>query len=273
MQRFIEREHPRVTIWYHQALQIVVKSTGDAKLEKLYSTRSGLPRKALPRYHGTAISWQNHTFPGDTAFVVELPGGRAPGGRRPPPRERRAVARSRGGAAARGREADPYGAGRRAGHGRLRAAPLRHPRLAPARPEGDRRALHRHVHLRARLQPVLAQRAGPGAARAARHLLALRDRPRRHDLPAREADNHVPPHRRPELRRDRHRARGHERRAGDGRPPPARGLAPPHARPPGPLRDRRPERDRAQREPVEPVPPRERAASPHARRTPTSRSP
>ncbi|HVG74090.1 MAG TPA: DUF2817 domain-containing protein, partial [Thermoleophilaceae bacterium] len=36
MQRFIEREHPRITIWYHQALQIVVKSTGDAKLEKLY---------------------------------------------------------------------------------------------------------------------------------------------------------------------------------------------------------------------------------------------
>ena len=78
MQRFIEREHPRITIWYHQALQIVVKSTGDAKLEKLYSARSGLPRKALPRYHGTVISWQNHSFPGDTAFVVELPGGALP---------------------------------------------------------------------------------------------------------------------------------------------------------------------------------------------------
>jgi beta-N-acetylhexosaminidase len=78
MQRFIEREHPRATIWYHQALHIVVKSTGDPKLEKLYSARSGLPRKALPRYHGTAISWQNHSFPGDSAFVVELPGGTLP---------------------------------------------------------------------------------------------------------------------------------------------------------------------------------------------------
>jgi N-acetylmuramoyl-L-alanine amidase len=78
MQGFIERERPRVTLWYHQALRMVVKSTGDAKLERLYSVRSGLPRRSLPRYHGTAVSWQNHTFAGDTAFVVELPGGALP---------------------------------------------------------------------------------------------------------------------------------------------------------------------------------------------------
>ena len=57
---------------------MVVKSTGDAKLERLYSARSGLPRTSLPRYHGTAVSWQNHSFTGDTAFVVELPGGALP---------------------------------------------------------------------------------------------------------------------------------------------------------------------------------------------------
>ena len=78
MQSFIERERPRVSLWYHQALRIVVKSTGDPKLERLYSARSGLPRRSLPRYHGTAISWQNHTFAGDSAFVVELPGGALP---------------------------------------------------------------------------------------------------------------------------------------------------------------------------------------------------
>jgi beta-N-acetylhexosaminidase len=78
MQRFIERERPRVTVWYHQALSIVVKSSGDARLERLYSSRSGLPRRSLPRYHGTAISWQNHAFDGDSAFVVELPGGALP---------------------------------------------------------------------------------------------------------------------------------------------------------------------------------------------------
>jgi protein MpaA len=78
MQRFIEREKPRVTLWYHQALHIVVKSTGDPVIERLYSARSRLPRRSLPRYHGTAVSWQNHSFPGDSAFVVELPGGPLP---------------------------------------------------------------------------------------------------------------------------------------------------------------------------------------------------
>jgi N-acetylmuramoyl-L-alanine amidase-like protein/zinc carboxypeptidase len=78
IQRFVERERPRVTLWYHQALRMVVRSTGDPALERLYSRRSGLPRKRLPRYHGTAVSWQNTSFAGDTAFVVELPGGALP---------------------------------------------------------------------------------------------------------------------------------------------------------------------------------------------------
>jgi N-acetylmuramoyl-L-alanine amidase len=78
IQRFVERVRPRVTLWYHQALQIVVKSAGDAKLQRLYSRLSGLRRRSLPAYHGTAVSWQNSTFPGDTAFVVELPAGPLP---------------------------------------------------------------------------------------------------------------------------------------------------------------------------------------------------
>jgi N-acetylmuramoyl-L-alanine amidase len=76
LERFIERVRPRVTIWYHQALTIVVKSKGDPKLQRLYSRLSGLPWRKLPAYHGTAVSWQNKTFPGDTAFVVELPAGK-----------------------------------------------------------------------------------------------------------------------------------------------------------------------------------------------------
>ena len=75
LERFVERVRPRVTLWYHQALRIVVRSQGDPKLEQLYSRRSGLPRRALTRYHGTATGWQNHRFAGDTAFVVELHGG------------------------------------------------------------------------------------------------------------------------------------------------------------------------------------------------------
>jgi len=75
LMRFIERERPRITVWYHQALEIVVRSTGDPALERMYSRLSGLRRRSLPRYHGTAISWQNAEHEGDTAFVVELPGG------------------------------------------------------------------------------------------------------------------------------------------------------------------------------------------------------
>src|SRR5215213_9085966 len=78
IQRFVETERPRVTLWYHQALRMVVKSTGDPVLERLYASRSGLARRSLPRYHGTAVSWQNHSFPGDSAFVVELPAGPLP---------------------------------------------------------------------------------------------------------------------------------------------------------------------------------------------------
>jgi N-acetylmuramoyl-L-alanine amidase len=78
LESFIERIRPRVTIWYHQALTIVVKSAGDPKLQRLYSRLSGLPWHKLPAYHGTAVSWQNHTFPNDTAFVVELPAGQLP---------------------------------------------------------------------------------------------------------------------------------------------------------------------------------------------------
>jgi N-acetylmuramoyl-L-alanine amidase len=78
LQRFVERERPRITLWYHQALRMVVRSTGDPALERLYARRSGLPRRRLPRYHGTAVSWQNTGFLGDTAFVVELPGGPLP---------------------------------------------------------------------------------------------------------------------------------------------------------------------------------------------------
>jgi N-acetylmuramoyl-L-alanine amidase len=77
----IERVHPRVTLWYHQALRQVVRSHGDPKLQRLYSQRSGLPLKRYPgaALHGTATGWQNQVFPRDSAFVVELPGGRLSG--------------------------------------------------------------------------------------------------------------------------------------------------------------------------------------------------
>ena len=82
IQRFVERVRPRVTVWYHQALRMVVRSAGDLRLQRLYSRLSGLPLKPL-EYHGTVSSWQNSTFRGDTAFVVELPAGPLPAAGRP----------------------------------------------------------------------------------------------------------------------------------------------------------------------------------------------
>lgn len=71
----IRRVRPRATLWYHQALAVVVAGAGDEALERLYAARSGLPRRRLPRYPGTSVAWQSHAFPGDTPFVVELPAG------------------------------------------------------------------------------------------------------------------------------------------------------------------------------------------------------
>jgi N-acetylmuramoyl-L-alanine amidase len=72
----IRRVRPRVTVWYHQHMRLVDRSGGDPLLERLYARRSGLPYRRIAPLPGTATSWQNDAFPGDSAFVVELPAGR-----------------------------------------------------------------------------------------------------------------------------------------------------------------------------------------------------
>ena len=189
MQRFIERERPRVTHLVPPGAPHGREEHGrpEARAPLLRAQRPAAQGPAaLPR-HGGLLA-EPH-LPRRQRLRRRAARRSAAGGGRPPPRERGAVAGARASRRrARWRSRSRTAPSARADMARLRAAPLRHPRLAPARPEGDRRALHRHVHVRARLQPVLPQRAGPGAARAARRLLALRDRPRRHDLPAGEAD-------------------------------------------------------------------------------------
>ncbi|MEA2404937.1 MAG: murein peptide amidase [Thermoleophilaceae bacterium] len=75
-ERLIRRLRPAVTIWYHQHMGLVDRSGGDPAIERLYARRCGLPFRRLAPLAGTATRWQNHTFPGDTAFVVELRAGR-----------------------------------------------------------------------------------------------------------------------------------------------------------------------------------------------------
>jgi protein MpaA len=73
--RLIVRLVPRLTIWFHQPLAVVDRSGGDARVERRFATLTGLPLRQLSRYPGSATTWQDHQFPGTTAFVVELPPG------------------------------------------------------------------------------------------------------------------------------------------------------------------------------------------------------
>lgn len=74
--RLIRREHPVVSIWFHQHLDLVWASGGNRRVEREFARISGLPYHPLPPLAGSAIDWQNHTLPGTTAFAAELPAGR-----------------------------------------------------------------------------------------------------------------------------------------------------------------------------------------------------
>jgi hypothetical protein len=75
--KIVRRERPTVTIWYHQAAKrVYLPQHGDLDLVRRYARRVGLPaRRERPLLPGTAVRWQNATFPSATAFVVELPPG------------------------------------------------------------------------------------------------------------------------------------------------------------------------------------------------------
>jgi protein MpaA len=48
---------------------------GDRGVARRYAQLSHLRATCLPFLPGTAPGWENHTFPGTTSFVVELPAG------------------------------------------------------------------------------------------------------------------------------------------------------------------------------------------------------
>lgn len=75
--RLVLRLHPKVTIWFHQHLDLVWASGGDRRVERVFARVSGLPYHPLPPLGGSAIDWQNHALPGTTAFAAELPAGPA----------------------------------------------------------------------------------------------------------------------------------------------------------------------------------------------------
>jgi protein MpaA len=71
----VRRIRPAVTIWYHQHMDLVDESGGDRGIARRYAELAGLSATCLTFLSGTATSWSNHTFPGTTSFVVELPAG------------------------------------------------------------------------------------------------------------------------------------------------------------------------------------------------------
>lgn len=71
----IRRIRPSVTIWYHQHENLVDMAGGDRGLARRYAYTARMRATCLPFLPGTATGWSNHTFPGTTSFVVELPAG------------------------------------------------------------------------------------------------------------------------------------------------------------------------------------------------------
>ncbi|HEX2234704.1 MAG TPA: DUF2817 domain-containing protein [Actinomycetota bacterium] len=87
--RFVRRRRPDITIWYHQHMELVVKTKRHRRVQRRYARATRLPLVDLPTLPGTAPRWQNKRFPRHTAFVVELPAGAL--GRRAVKRHARAV--------------------------------------------------------------------------------------------------------------------------------------------------------------------------------------
>ena len=71
----ILRLRPKVTIWFHQHLNMVVLTRGNLGLQRRFARLVRLRTGYIPGLRGTATGWSNATFPGTTAFVVELPAG------------------------------------------------------------------------------------------------------------------------------------------------------------------------------------------------------
>jgi len=76
MRAFILRIEPKVTIWYHQPLDVVYGSDPHVAVLKRYARLSGLPYRRLTVPRGAATRWQRRHFPQAPAFVVEFPAGR-----------------------------------------------------------------------------------------------------------------------------------------------------------------------------------------------------
>jgi protein MpaA len=71
----ILRIRPRVTIWFHQHMDLVWAWGPSTSAGRAYARATGMRFYHHRWLRGTAVNWQNHLLPGSAAFVVELPAG------------------------------------------------------------------------------------------------------------------------------------------------------------------------------------------------------
>lgn len=71
----IVKVRPRVTIWYHQHMNVVWAWGPSSAAGRIYARAAGMRFYHHRWLSGTAPNWQNHHLPGSSAFVVELPPG------------------------------------------------------------------------------------------------------------------------------------------------------------------------------------------------------
>jgi murein peptide amidase A len=71
----ILRIHPRVTIWYHQHMNVVWAFGPSTRAGAIYARVSGMQLYHQHWLPGTATNWQNHRLPGTAALTIELPAG------------------------------------------------------------------------------------------------------------------------------------------------------------------------------------------------------
>jgi protein MpaA len=71
----ILRLRPRVTIWYHQHMNLVWAWGPSTAAGRDYARLAGMRFYHHPWLHGTATNWQNRHLPNTASFTVELPAG------------------------------------------------------------------------------------------------------------------------------------------------------------------------------------------------------
>jgi protein MpaA len=71
----ILRIRPRVTIWYHQHMDVVWAFGPSTAAGRIYARVAGMRLYHHPWLAGTATNWQNHHLRGTAALTIELPAG------------------------------------------------------------------------------------------------------------------------------------------------------------------------------------------------------